>query len=187
LELFLYLLMGIGLSAAAGFKIFIPLLVISAANLSGHLELSSGFLWIGTQAAFTVFLTASILEVLAYFIPGLDNLLDSIEAPAAFIAGTVITASFIGDMSPLLRIILSIIAGGGTASAVQLSTAAVRGGSTFFTLGKANSSINTLETISSAGISILSLIYPLAVVVLLALLAFLIFRRIYSYFVKRKV
>lgn len=182
MDLFLYFLMGIGLSAASGFKVFVPLLIISAANLSGNLELSREFAWLGTQPAFMVFLTASILEVSAYFIPGLDNLLDTIEAPAAFVAGTVITASFIGDMTPFLRIILSIIAGGGTASAVQFSTAGVRSTSTIFTMGTANSSINIFETITSAVISVISLIYPYLVIVFVIILGFLFIRKLLVFF-----
>jgi len=174
--------MGVGLSAAVGFRVFIPLLVISAASINGNLELSSGFYWIGTEPAFAVFLTASVLEVGAYFIPGIDNLLDSIEAPAAFIAGTVVTASFIGDMSPFLRIILSLIAGGGTASAVQFSTAGIRGGSTLFTLGSANSSINIIESLSSALISIFVLLQPFFTVFFLMILIFILLKKLTSVF-----
>lgn len=186
MDLFLYLLMGIGLSAASGFKVFVPLLLISAANLSGNLELSREFAWLGSQPAFMVFLTASILEVSAYFIPGLDNLLDNIEGPAAFVAGTVITASFIGEMTPLLRIILSIIAGGGTASAVQFSTASARSASTIFTLGTANSSINIFETITSAVISVLSLVYPYLVIIIILTLSIFFVKKLWLFFTGRR-
>ena len=47
--------LGIGLSAACGFRVFVPLLVMSIANLSGHLTLAHGFDWIGTYPALITF------------------------------------------------------------------------------------------------------------------------------------
>ncbi|ADQ13616.1 DUF4126 domain-containing protein [Halanaerobium hydrogeniformans] len=179
MELYLSVLMGIGLSAASGFKLFVPLLIISLASLSGHLELSSGFEWIGTYPAFIIFLTATVLEIAAYFIPGIDNLLDTLEGPAAFVAGTIITAAFIGEMSPYLRITLSIIAGGGTASAVQFSTATARGGSTLTTGGAANPFLNIFEIVFSVLISIFSLLYPILVIVLLIFMAYIFIKKFY--------
>lgn len=187
MELFLSLLMGIGLSAASGFKLFVPLLIISGASLSGNLVLSSGFDWIGTYPAFIIFLTATILEIAAYFIPGIDNLLDTLEGPAAFVAGTILTAAFIGEMSPYLRIILSIIAGGGTASAVQFSTATARGGSTLTTGGTANPFLNIIEVILSTIIAIFSLLYPILVIVFLGVIVYIFFKKIHPKFKDKKL
>jgi hypothetical protein len=61
----LSLAVGIGLAAACGFRVFVPLLVMSAAAYTGHLELSSGFHWIGTLPALVAFASATVLEIAA--------------------------------------------------------------------------------------------------------------------------
>ena len=116
MEILLSICLGIGLGAACGFRVFVPLLAMSIASLSGHLTLSQGFQWIGTYSAFIAFGTATILEITAYYIPWIDNLLDSIAAPASMIAGTIVAASSIVQISPLMKWTLAIIAGGGTAA-----------------------------------------------------------------------
>ena len=110
MEYVLAMCLGIGLSAACGFRIFVPLLGINIAAMSGHLTVAEGFDWLGTLPAFAVFLTATVLEVAAYYVPWLDNLLDTIATPAAVVAGTIITASLVTDMSPMLRWTLAVIA-----------------------------------------------------------------------------
>lgn len=77
---------GIGLSAACGFRVFVPLLVMNIASLAGHLHLAYGFEWIGSYYATVAFGTATIVEVLAYYTPWLDHILDLITTPAAIIA-----------------------------------------------------------------------------------------------------
>ena len=77
MELILSLSVGLGLSAACGFRIFVPLLVISIANKAGHLELADSFEWMGSTAAIITFATATVLEVSAYYVPWVDNLLDT--------------------------------------------------------------------------------------------------------------
>ena len=113
MELFLSLCVGIGLSAACGFRIFVPLLAMSIAANSGHLKLVPSFEWVGSDTALITFAVATVLEIAAYYIPWLDNLLDTIATPAAVVAGTIVTASMVGGMSPFLKWTLAVIAGGG--------------------------------------------------------------------------
>ena len=164
METVLSLLIGIGLSAACGFRVFVPLLVVSVASHTGHLRLSSGFEWMGSDAALIAFAVATVLEVAAYYIPWLDNLLDTIASPAAVIAGTLVTASLIADMSPFLKWTLAVIAGGGIAGLVQGTTVVTRGASTASTCGLANPILATAELGGSLITSILSLVAPMLVV-----------------------
>src|SRR5262245_38181540 len=168
MELALSICLGLGLSAACGFRVFVPLLGISTAALAGHLRLAYGFEWLGTWPAFACFLTATVLEITAYYVPWLDNLLDSIATPAAIIAGTIATASVITDMSPLLQWTLAIIAGGGAAGVVQSATVLVRGGSTLSTGGATNWLVATAEWIASLCGTVLSLLLPILAVLLAA-------------------
>lgn len=164
--------LGVGLSAAVGFRIFVPFTVMSVAALTGNLNLTSGFDWIGTWPALVLFATATALEIGAYYIPWLDNALDTIATPAAVVAGAVITASVVGDISPMLRWVLAIIAGGGVAGAVQTGTTLLRVGSTATTGGVGNPVINTAEIASSFTLSIVTVVLPLfALAAVIALFA----------------
>src|ERR1041385_1224119 len=115
MEPFLSFLIGVGLSAACGFRVFVPLLVVSIASATGQLHLASGFDWMGSTGALIAFATATALEIAGYYVPWVDNILDTVASPAAVIAGTVLTASLVGDISPFLKWTLAVIAGGGVA------------------------------------------------------------------------
>jgi hypothetical protein len=130
MDLLLSLCMGIGLSAACGFRVFVPLLIMSIAAKTGHLTLAPAFQWIGSDIALWTFAIATILEVGAYYIPLLHHLLDIIAMPVAITAGIIITASMIGGLSPFLKWTLAVIAGGGAAGVVHGATAVTRGVST---------------------------------------------------------
>src|SRR5258705_403728 len=135
--------MGIGLAAACGFRVFVPLLVMSIASLSGHLTLAPSFQWIGSYPALIAFSVATALEIAAYYVPWLDHLLDTIATPAAIVAGTVVTASMISGMSPFLQWTLAAIAGGGAAGLVQGATVLTRAASTATTGGLGNPLVAT--------------------------------------------
>jgi len=170
MELALSICLGIGLSAACGFRVFVPLLAMSVAALVGHLGLAAGFEWIGTWPAFACFLTASVLEVAAYYIPWLDNLLDSIATPAAIVAGTIVTAAVMTDMSPLMKWSLALIAGGGAAGVIQTASVALRGTSSLTTGGLANWAVASGELAASVGTAIFSMVLPLLTAVAVGLL-----------------
>jgi hypothetical protein len=161
---------GIGLSAACGFRVFVPLLVMNLAVLTGHLHLSPGFEWIGSYYATVAFVTATLVEVLAYYIPWLDHVLDLITSPAAIIAGMVVTASVVMDISPFLRWTLAIIAGGGTAAIVQGATVTLRAKSSALTAGAGNVLVSSVELAGSIITALLAVIVPIVCLVLIALL-----------------
>ncbi len=171
LELILSILMGIGLSAASGFRIFVPFLIISIASLSGNLTLASSFSWIGTVPALITFSIATILEITGYYIPLIDNILDTISSPAAVIAGIILMASVVLGMSPLLKWVLAIIAGGGIAATVQASTGITRVTSTATTAGLGNPVLSSVELGSSVILGVIAVFIPLiaAIVVMLLL------------------
>jgi len=177
MEELLGIFIGIGLSATCGFRIFVPLLGMSIAHQAGALSFSPGFDWIGSWPATIAFGIAMVIEIAAYYIPWLDNLLDTIATPAAVIAGTIATASMVGDVAPFLRWSLAIIAGGGIAGAIQASSVMIRGVSTVKTAGLANPAVSTGELIASVMGTVISIIVPYLAVVLVAILLALIARR----------
>jgi hypothetical protein len=185
-EVVLSILLGIGLSAACGFRLFVPLLVVSIASYSGHLTLAESFEWVGTTPALVLFGVATVVEIAGYYIPWVDNLLDSIALPAAVVAGTVVTASVVTDMSPLLRYTLALIAGGGAAVTVKGLTAIVRAGSSLTTGGLANPVVSTGEAIGSLLLSVLAILLPLVAGILAIGLVLLSARKIRSWLGRRR-
>jgi hypothetical protein len=177
---------GVGLAAACGFRIFVPLLVMSVAAASGHLTLGPSFQWIGTPTALVTFSVATVLEITAYYVPWLDNLLDSIATPAAVVAGTVVTASMVSGMSPYLQWTLAAIAGGGAAGVVQAATVLTRAGSTATTGGLANPLIATGEWILSLVVSFLTLVVPVLAVLALAVIGVFAGRKLWRHFAQRR-
>src|SRR5512139_2216736 len=168
---------GIGLSAACGFRVFIPLLVMNLASLSGQLHLGSGFAWIGSYYATVAFGTATIAEVLGYYIPWLDHILDIVATPAAMIAGTITTASMITDISPFLKWTLALIAGGGIAGIVQGTTVALRATSSASTAGIGNPLFSTSELVGSIITALLAIFVPILCLALIACLCIFVIRK----------
>ena len=168
-ELLLAVGLGVGLAAAAGLRIFLPLLVVSLASLPGHLVLVSGFSWLGTVPAAVVLGIASLVEIAAYYVPWLDNLLDVLGAPVALLAGTILMASVLTDVDPLLRWALAVIAGGGAAGAVHGSLALIRKTSSVATGGLGNPLVSTAEAGGSLLLAAVALVAPVVALVLLAL------------------
>ena len=153
--------LGMGLAASSGFRVFVPLLAASIAYRTGWLLPSPGFAWLGTWAALLTLATATLAEMIGYYVPVVDNLLDSLTTPASFIAGTILMTSTLPHLDPTLRWTLGILVGGGTAGLVQTGTALLRAGSTIGTAGLANPVLATAENTLAVGGVVLSLLLPL--------------------------
>ena len=176
IDLGLSIALGIGLAAATGLRLFLPMLVVGAASYAGYLPLSENFAWLATPSALILLGVAAVVEVLAYYIPGLDNLLDTIATPAAFVAGTIVSAAVITDLPPMVKWASAIIAGGGIAGLTQSVTALARAKSTVMTGTLGNSAVATAELGGSLIVSLLALIAPLMTALLIVLLLWLAIR-----------
>lgn len=165
---------GFALSAAVGFRIFVPLLLAGSAARLGYLELTSDMAWLGSDAALVALVTATVLEVSAYYVPWLDNLLDTIATPTAVVAGVIAWAAVTPEFSPLLRWTLAVVAGGGAAGLIQSSTALLRLQSSTFTAGSGNFLVASGELLGALALSVLGVLAPLlaAGLVVLVLTAF---------------
>jgi hypothetical protein len=167
---------GIGLAAAAGFRLFVPLLGLSLAYTLDWMEPSAAFHWLDSWIAVTALGVATIVEIGAFYIPWLDHLLDVAVAPLSVVAGTLLMASSLGDSSPALQWGLSIVAGGGVAAAVQAGTTATRGVSGVTTGGLANPLVSTFELLASVAMTLLALLVPILALALFAVLVVLLYR-----------
>jgi hypothetical protein len=166
-------MLGISLSAASGFRVFVPLLVLSAAAVVGHIDLPANFDWIESSQALAVFAVACTLEIAGYYIPWFDHLLDIIATPAAMLAGTVVTASLTPDLNPLVQWTLALAAGGGTAGITNGLMNLLRATSTATSGGLANPVVATVELVAAIALSLLAVTLP--VVAGIVVIAFLVF------------
>ena len=177
MEVIIALCLGITLSAACGFRVFVPPLAMSLAAMYGHFPLSSGFEWLGTTEAAIALSIATLLEISAYYIPLVDNLLDTVQIPIAVGIGTVITAATLGHTDPVVQWTLAAIAGGGTAGLMGTLASFTRLASTGVTGGLGNFIIATIEAVGSISLSILGLTFPLwTAAIVLSVLAIAIIR-----------
>lgn len=177
MEKLLAIAVGIGLSAACGFRVFVPLLIMNLAAAGGYFQPSPDFAWIGTPYATLAFTTATIAEIIGYSIPWFDHVLDIVATPAAVIAGTIVTASVLTDIPPFLKWTLALIAGGGAAGFVQGTTVALRATSSLSTGGMANPVVSTIELVGAIITALLALLVPVLGIVLVVLLCFFVFSK----------
>ncbi|MFT4831048.1 MAG: hypothetical protein ACI815_000687 [Psychroserpens sp.] len=174
-ETIISIFLGVGLAASVGFRVFLPLFALSLASYFGAWDLNANWEWMSSLSALVVFGVATIMEIFAYFIPWVDNLLDSFAIPLAGIAGTAVMVSTVADLEPLVTWTLAIIAGGGTATAIKGASATSRLASTATTGGLANPIISAVETGTALVVTILSLLAPIAAVILVIVILGVIF------------
>ncbi len=179
------IIIGIGLAASVGFRIFVPLFALSLASFYGIIPLNESWEWVGSSTAIIILGMATLVEILAYFIPWFDNLLDTIAVPLAAVAGTAVMVATVSDLDPTITWALAIIAGGGTATAIKGSTSTTRLASTASTAGIANPIISTVETGSSIIMSVLAIFIPVLAIILVVFI-FWILIKVFKLFKKSK-
>jgi Domain of unknown function (DUF4126) len=177
LQAVLGLTAGLGLSAACGFRVFVPMLLVSIGIHADAIEVAPTFEWIGSTPALVAFSAATVLEIGGYYLPGLDHFLDLVATPSAVVAGALLSTAFITDMDPWLRWSLATIVGGGVACAVQVVTVATRAVSGVTTFGLGNPVVATGELAGAAGVSTAAMLAPiLGLAVLVIVLGYFAWR-----------
>ncbi|MEX1024684.1 MAG: DUF4126 domain-containing protein [Planctomycetota bacterium] len=177
----LIVLTALGLAAAAGLRVFLPLFL---AGLAGRFEwapLHENFEWLASTPALVAFGIASLVEIASYHVPLVDHLLDTLAVPAAAIAGAAVSLAVLVEFDPWLRWSLAVIAGSGLAASIRVPIAGARAASTVTTAGVGNQALALLESLGATVLSFLAVLLPLAILpVLVVLLAcvVLLWRRI---------
>ncbi|MGB5818330.1 MAG: DUF4126 domain-containing protein [Saonia sp.] len=174
-ETIISIFLGVGLAASVGFRVFLPLFALSLASYFNVWELNESWQWIGSTAALIALGVASLVEIFAYFIPWVDNLLDSIAIPLAAIAGTAVMVSTVADLDPVITWSLAIIAGGGTATAIKGAGATSRLASTTTTGGLANPLVSAVETGTAVVVTTASIFAPVLAAIMVIIILGIIF------------
>jgi hypothetical protein len=168
---------GLGLAAAAGMRVFLPLFVLGLAGSSGMVPLAPGWEWVASSAALLGLGTAMALEIAAYYVPWVDQALDVVATPAAVIAGMIATASVLFDVPPLLRWAVVIVGGGGVAGLTQGMSVLTRLKSTTLTGGMANPVVSTMEWIGALAVAAMAVLLPFIGLAVSAVLLVYLVRR----------
>jgi len=176
MEYLLSLFVGVGLAAATGFRVFLPIFFLSLGTYMGWIPANDSFAWIGTLPAVIGAGTATLIEILAYYIPFVDNLLDTISVPLATVAGSLLFASQFTEVNDWTQWSLALIAGGGTAATISSALAGTRAASSGTTGGIGNPVISTVETVGSTLMSILAVFLPILAIILVAVFFYLIIK-----------
>ena len=175
-------LMGLSLASASGFRVFLPPFLLSIAVRTDtlvNLDLSdTSFAVFDSNAAVLVLGIACLAEFAAYYVPWLDNLLDTIATPAAVLSGVGMSSMVLVGTDPIMQWSFAIIAGGGSAGIIQLTTVAIRGLSSTLTLGFGNSFVASGENIASVVLTIAALLAPLIAAIFAIIIILLLVRQV---------
>jgi hypothetical protein len=177
LDTLIEIMLAISLSAAAGFRVFVPLLALSAAAVLGHVDLPANFDWIENSQALGLFAIACVLEIIGYSIPWMDHLLDVLATPASIITGTIVAASVAPEMDPLVKWTLALAAGGGTAGLTKGLMNILRATSTAISGGLTNPIFAALELLAAVILSALAITVPIgAGLLVVAIVGFAVYK-----------
>lgn len=186
MDALLGILVGVSLAAACGFRVFVPMLVASVAVRAEYVSVIESFDWLGSDIAVTTLSVAAIAEVIAYFVPWLDNALDSLATPAAVVAGTLLSGSMMVELDPALRWSLALIAGGGAAGIIQGSSVVTRAASTMTTAGVGNPVVSAGEITSSSVLAVLAIAAPVVAILLVVAVIGVILAKARRFFGRRR-
>ena len=175
---------GVGLAACCGFRVFVPLLIASVATKLGFVSTVAGFEWLSDWPALIGLSVATIFEIGSYYIPWLDNFLDTLATPASVVAGTLVSTSFLHIDVPVLQWGLGLMLGGGSAGIIQAGTSLLRIGSSVTTGGLANPVVATGENVASVGLSLFTILLPLVAIVVIGLFLLFVIGRLIA---RRKI
>ena len=178
-ETIISIFLGIGLAASVGFRVFLTLFALSLASYFNVWELNESWQWIGSMTALITLGVATLVEIGTYYIPFVDNLMDTIAIPLATVAGTAVMVSTVADLSPVVTRALAIIAGGGTAATIKSATSATRLTSSVSTAGFGNPIVTTIETGSSIVMTLLSIFLPI-IGFIMVIVILIVFYKLYK-------
>jgi hypothetical protein len=170
--------LAIALSATAGLRAWLPLLLAGLLVRAGWLELGPTFAFLASTKALIVFGAATVIEVLGDKIPAVDHALDLLGTPLKVGAGALLAAAAFGTVTdPLTSITLGLAVGAPTALVPHAAKSLFRVTSTALTGGLANPLISLLEDVITLALFALAVLVPLAVAGLVLLVVAVLAKR----------
>lgn len=171
MEVLWQLTTGIGLCAACGCRLFVTLLVLGLGSALGLISVGQN--WFTTTPALIIITLGAVLEVMLFYRPRLDNLMDAIALPTAVLTGIMVMGAVVYKLPQLVRWGLAIFLGGGITLVFQATTTLIRADLTSHTGGINNGVFATIELGTALGITFMVLLEPrLTAIGVLILLGF---------------
>ncbi len=173
------LALAVALAAATGLRAWLPLLLSGGLARAGFLELGESFRFLSSDHALVLFSVASVLELAADKIPALDHVLDGLSTVVRPVAGSMLAAAALGVVSdPLTALVLGVAVGVPSSLVPHAAKSLLRAASTAFTGGLGNPILSFLEDALTVFLVTLAVLVPMAVVLGLGILVFLLLRRL---------
>lgn len=172
------LALAVALSACAGIRAWLPLLLAGALSRAGYLELGQSFQFLGGNRALLLFGAATLIEVLGDKIPVVDHTLDALSTFLRPAAGALLAASAFWQISdPLAASALGVAVGAPAAFLPHAVKSGFRAIATSLTAGLANPIVSLLEDLLALVLFALAVLVPVAVALSLVLVVALLARR----------
>lgn len=149
------ILLGLALATATGFRIFLPMFLLSFTSHIGWVTLPQKLSWLEGETALFVLGVAMLIELVSYFIPGVDNIMDIIDTPIAVIVGFLVVFSVI-EVNSMMEWILAVVIGGIVPAVIKACKATIRGGVTLLMGGLGNGLFSIVEALASILIVVIS-------------------------------
>lgn len=183
MEDWLFLAIAVGLSAACGLRVFVPPMMLSGASVFGGMDVPLQLDWLENPLVFGALAVATLIEVIGYYIPWVDNALDTVATPSALAAGVLITHGYMGEVvsDPFAQWAVAAIIGGGSAGSTQLLSSVTRLSSSALTGGLGNPLVSTTENAGSVGMTLLALAAPFLALLLVVFMLVVAVRRFRRY------
>jgi hypothetical protein len=175
-ETFEPILWGIALAATAGLRLFMPFLFMGGMARYAHVPAPGILEWTAGDAGFLLLLIATFVEVLSDKIPVVDHALDAVATFIKPVAGFILPAALLYDVSPAGAWVLGIAAGAPLALGVHATKAGTRAASTTATMGAGNAIVSVFEDVFAAALLFFTAIAPLIAFVLVVILVVMVVR-----------
>jgi len=171
MESILGIFSAFGLSASAGLNAYIPLLVIALmARFTNLITLNSPWDALTSWWIIGLLIILSLVEFLVDKFPVINHINDviiqSFIRPTAGAIAFAASTNVVTNINPILALALGLLISGGVHA---VKSAAIRPAVTAVTGGTANVPVSIAEDVTSTTLSILSIVVPIAVMIVVAL------------------
>lgn len=165
-----------GLSTAAGLNAYLPLLIVALlARFTNLINLREPWDVLASWPVIAVLAVLLVVELVADKVPVVDHANDVIQTVVRPASGAILFAAnsnLVSDVSPVLAVILGILAAG----TMHTAKASFRPVVTATTGGLGNPVVSTVEDIASGLLTFMAILLPLITFVLLILVLFMAWR-----------
>lgn len=181
LELVASLGLAVTLAASAGLRAWLPLLVTGGLARAGLVQVGESFQLLSSTPVLIALGVATVIEIVGDKVPAVDHALDVVSTFTRPLAGVLVSASVMWQVSdPMVALGVGLLVGAPAAAVPHALKSGARLASTATTGGLANPVVSVVEDGVSIGMVILAIVVPILAgfaVLVLGIVAFRAWRR----------